>query len=410
MLPSTASAKRVSRFGGFCLLSLILCAVAMPTVYVWRAPMARANDDSQPSASVSPASQAPSQPTTQAPSQSASQPTPAATTELEERITTEQVQLEPGKVITIERHTGKSGETVRVVGGGPKAAKTGAKAVEFFPEPSTQEKQILTMLTEPVTVEITSMLLTDAAEYLQDLLSIDIHVDASAYEETDAGSKTVKVSAKDRPLRSVLRHILPSAELTYFVDDDALQIMSAEKAKSTLITRTYPVADLLESPLLARPLAAATYERATAAAPLGGAEDPKAAPKRHATSNPTSTYERLRDTITNTVAPESWDEVGGSGSISIVPEARSLVISQTHAAHDEVLKLLRALRGARALADQQAAQAEPLLQAPRAVLPTQHAPTANSVPVVQPYRSPPLATPSLAPSADPFGAERKAQP
>ena len=47
------------------------------------------------------------------------------------------------------------------------------------------------------------------------------------------------------------------------------------------------------------------------------------------------------------------DEVGGPGSITVVPKAGSAVISQTRAVHGEILELLRALRAARDLAEKQ---------------------------------------------------------
>ena len=57
-------------------------------------------------------------------------------------------------------------------------------------------------------------------------------------------------------------------------------------------------------------------------------------------------YDTLVETITTTVKPQSWDEVGGPGSVSEVPKSKCLVISQTRDVHDEVLTLLRALRAA----------------------------------------------------------------
>ncbi len=58
-------------------------------------------------------------------------------------------------------------------------------------------------------------------------------------------------------------------------------------------------------------------------------------------------YDSLADTITDIVAPQTWDEVGGPGAIAAVKRAKSLVVSQTHETHDGVLELLRSLRAAR---------------------------------------------------------------
>ena len=56
-------------------------------------------------------------------------------------------------------------------------------------------------------------------------------------------------------------------------------------------------------------------------------------------------------TIETAVAPTTWDEVGGPGSITISRESRSLVISQTQEVHEEVIRLLTALCKARDVQD-----------------------------------------------------------
>ena len=61
-----------------------------------------------------------------------------------------------------------------------------------------------------------------------------------------------------------------------------------------------------------------------------------------AARRPTST--RLIDLITTTVEPQTWDEVGGPGSISEFRNNLSLVISQTQEVHEEIVDLLEQLR------------------------------------------------------------------
>ena len=57
-------------------------------------------------------------------------------------------------------------------------------------------------------------------------------------------------------------------------------------------------------------------------------------------------------TIETAVAPTTWDEVGGPGSITISRESHSLVISQTQEVHEEVIRLLAGhLRKARDVQD-----------------------------------------------------------
>ena len=55
-------------------------------------------------------------------------------------------------------------------------------------------------------------------------------------------------------------------------------------------------------------------------------------------------FDSLIDLITTTVTPQTWDEVGGPGSIPPFPTNLSLVISQTQDVHEEIADLLEQLR------------------------------------------------------------------
>lgn len=54
--------------------------------------------------------------------------------------------------------------------------------------------------------------------------------------------------------------------------------------------------------------------------------------------------DELIDLITSTLEPETWDDVGGPGSIRYEPETMSLLIRQTEAVHDEIEETLTTLR------------------------------------------------------------------
>jgi general secretion pathway protein D len=55
-------------------------------------------------------------------------------------------------------------------------------------------------------------------------------------------------------------------------------------------------------------------------------------------------FDSLIELITTTVKPQTWDEVGGPGSISEFYNNLSLVISQTEDVHEEIVDLLEQLR------------------------------------------------------------------
>jgi len=55
-------------------------------------------------------------------------------------------------------------------------------------------------------------------------------------------------------------------------------------------------------------------------------------------------FDSLIDLIVTTVAPDTWDEVGGPGSIAPFETNLSLVVSQTQEVHDQLVDLLEQLR------------------------------------------------------------------
>jgi hypothetical protein len=67
--------------------------------------------------------------------------------------------------------------------------------------------------------------------------------------------------------------------------------------------------------------------------------DPRAA-------SPSPDFDDLIDTLTSTVAIESWVDVGGMGTLKVMPASHSLVVHQTGAAHEEIQNLLDQLRAA----------------------------------------------------------------
>ena len=114
-------------------------------------------------------------------------------------------------------------------------------------------------------------------------------------------------------LKSVLAHMLRELDLEHTVRGGALVISTPEALESDLITKTYPVDDLLD-------------DRRSV-----GELD----------------FESLSQGIMSTINSTTWDEVGGEGSI--VELGRMLSIKQTFAGHQKIESFLAALRKAHAL-------------------------------------------------------------
>jgi hypothetical protein len=116
--------------------------------------------------------------------------------------------------------------------------------------------------------------------------------------------------------RSLLRLVLKDLKLTWTFRNEVILITTPEEAEAMLETRLYPVLDLVT---------------------VAGATPDKAMREVH-------DYDTLIETITTTVEPDSWNEVGGPGTIAEYPGAGALVISQTTEIHEHVEKVLAALR------------------------------------------------------------------
>jgi hypothetical protein len=187
-------------------------------------------------------------------------------------------------------------------------------SVEYLPEPSELEEQILQKLTDPVEFQFSEDSLLGLVEYLSDRHAVQCVINKAQLEEmaiaVDAQDITLKVAGIS--LRSVLNLILKPKQLRIVVEDEVLKITTIEHANTCLMTRTYPVRDLV--------------------------------------GNVDVDYDLLARAIQNAVGgvPDSpWIETEGEGgTISPLPATGTLVIRQTAKAHDEILKLLRSIRRA----------------------------------------------------------------
>lgn len=165
-------------------------------------------------------------------------------------------------------------------------------------------------------LNITDTPLTDLVGMLEKQHGIEIQIDRKALEDAGVAPDTpVTISIQGVTLGSILSHVLRQQGLTWAVSRGVLVITTPEEAEqSYLETRVYPVASLV-APTDRRPDASKNADA-------------------------------LQDLIVTTVAPDSWDEVGGPGSI--VYRDGAFVVSQTEEVHQQLAGLLAALNQARA--------------------------------------------------------------
>jgi type II secretory pathway component HofQ len=99
-------------------------------------------------------------------------------------------------------------------------------------------------------VKLDSVSIADALDYIRDVTAVNIVVNWRALEAAGVSKDTtVTVRLRGVPLRRVLQVILSEAggttELAFTHDEDVMEITTKELADKRLITRIYPVEDLI---------------------------------------------------------------------------------------------------------------------------------------------------------------------
>jgi general secretion pathway protein D len=228
---------------------------------------------------------------------------------------------------------------------------------------------------------------------LAKLAAVNLHLDPKGLEDEGVSAETTVTIdlSQDISLKSALNLILEPLRLSYVIQNEVLKITSEQLRDTVVVTRTYDVADLVIpipnfSPSGRFGLTAAIAEgynmtgsgvgmgpgSAYVASQNGtnasGQIDPAVLAQINqlmpgsgggtssGMNQPISMgpggmgggsqadFDSLIELITTTVKPQTWDEVGGPGSVSPFQNNLSLVISQTEDVHEEIVDLLEQLR------------------------------------------------------------------
>lgn len=219
-----------------------------------------------------------------------------------------------------------------------------------LPPPSAGQSRILAALDQPTEFDFRERSLSNVMNYFQQKHEIAIVLDNKALSRAAIGADTpVTQTLNNISLRSALRLLLRQLDLTYVVGDGYLLITSMSEAESKLSLKIYPVRDLVTLNSEFRPIASTIassfpgmnelFPRRPELNKLGGAGD----------------FFSLVNAITSTIAPDSWNDVGGPGSITAHGNSQAIAVSQTDDVHEEIVMLLVALRRVR---DEQLAAAK----------------------------------------------------
>ena len=145
-------------------------------------------------------------------------------------------------------------------------------------------------------------------------------------------------------MKTALKLILGELGLIYMTYDNVVMITTPEDAGSQLVTRVYDCRDLMKLPSPVRRVKIKLMESAQPGVGASGIQ-PQVRDKKE-DAGPDGGYEivDLMEVITTTVAPDSWDEVGGPGSLADFKGL--LTISQTQEVHEQIENLLNMLHKA----------------------------------------------------------------
>jgi hypothetical protein len=186
--------------------------------------------------------------------------------------------------------------------------------VVIWPNAGNQENErALARLARPASIDCREMRLADLMRFLAFEHDVPIVLATKKLDAAGVYPDTPLSLRIDRmTLGSLLCHLLRELELTYVVRDGLVQITTPEDAEERLMTVAYPVHDLVQL----RPFEGGeTWWR---------------------------DYDSLVALIHATVAPNSWDDVGGPAPLEAI--CGWLIIPQTAEVHAQIERLLSDLR------------------------------------------------------------------
>ena len=222
-----------------------------------------------------------------------------------------------------------------------RAARHGKSSTEFVPKPLAKpsdaerdasrgkyekederraaiETKLRKALDERLSVEFQDAPLKDVIAFLIDKSKLPIQLEKRVMDDAGiADDAPITFTSKDRQLRHILDGLLKPIELTWIVQDEVILVTTPEMAEERMTTRVYDVADL----------------------PAFRDKDGKTVPD----------YEGLSNTLRSTVAPTTWDDAGGRGSIKPFNNGgvQAVVVLQTQRVHERIVDVLANLRKVR---------------------------------------------------------------
>ncbi len=212
-----------------------------------------------------------------------------------------------------------------------------ALAQEGGNETDPRKQEVLNKLnTMRVSVDFTNTTLEEAISYLRDFTSLNIIVDAEVYKNQSEDQLKVTLKVKDLLLKSVLKLMLTSRELTAMYKEGVVLIVPKGKIDKAVTLQLYDVRDLLvKIQDFAGPKVELVSPSRGGGGPLTGAtftlEEPRS----------TITEEFITEMVKQNTGDKTWDE-NPNASINLTNGV--MVVSQSKRVHEEIKRFINLLR------------------------------------------------------------------
>ncbi len=131
-------------------------------------------------------------------------------------------------------------------------------------------------------------------------LGINVRLDNNSLKDAaiDPTATPITLRLQNVSGESALRALLRQYNLDWMISDEALVIVTKDKANTCCVTRIYPVRDLVQS---------------------------------RSRTDATEDCDSLIDLITTTIEAQTWSDVGGTGAMQYFSSAGTLVVTQSAA-------------------------------------------------------------------------------
>jgi hypothetical protein len=179
---------------------------------------------------------------------------------------------------------------------------------------SAKEKKIIEALDKPISVNWTNQMLEEALQELSTKMDQNLFIDKKSLSDLGIElNKPTSLQANGVSTRTVLRQILAAQGLTFVVKDEAIQVVTVEKARDMLVTRVYYLGDLVQS-----------------TGPFGGAPQWGTFLDFQQTM---ANVETIVKSITKSIDPLSWKENGGAGTVTFHYPSMSIIVRASAEVH-----------------------------------------------------------------------------